>query len=83
MSRVRWQTHAQHVADIARRREGRPDKAAMSREQRREAGLMGLGQAAEIERIRATTVLYEDKGERVRGPDPSDIWASKGGDDAA
>jgi hypothetical protein len=71
------QTPAQLLDAIARRRDGRPDPAAMSSEQRRAAGLMDLEQAAEHEHLAA--VPYARAAERVHGMAPDDIWASAGG----
>jgi hypothetical protein len=67
-------TAAQLNAALERERDGRPDKAAMSNEQRREAGLMTRRQAAEHEHLAALPVVR--LAERVRGPVPDDPWAS-------
>ena len=69
----RRQTPAQLADAIARARDGRPDIADMSNEERREAGLMTRGQAAAAER--RATVPQARLAERVRGPVPDDIWA--------
>ena len=63
---------AQHAAAVARRREGRPDKAAMSNQERHRAGLMTRQQAAEHEHLAS---LYHPRlADRVRGFLPDDIW---------
>ena len=68
---------------IARERAGRPDPAAMTDEERRAAGLMDLGQAAEHEHLASLPVTR--LAERVKGPAPDDIWAAPDdpGDDLA
>jgi hypothetical protein len=73
MARASELSAAQQAALIACRREGRPDIAAMTNEERRAAGLMDLGQAAEHEHLRSLPVTRV--AERVRGPVPDDIWA--------
>ena len=70
-------TPAQQAASASRRREGRPDKAGMTNEQRRAAGLMDRRQAAEHEHL--ATIPHARLAERVRGPVPDDIWATPGG----
>lgn len=68
-------TPLQLAARIERRRDGRPDTTAMSNEERREAGLMDRGQAAEHEHLAAVPQVR--LAERVRGPVPDDIWAAE------
>jgi hypothetical protein len=58
---------------LAGRRYGRPDIAAMSNEQRTAAGLMTRRQAAEHEHLASLPQAF--LAERVRGPVPDDIWA--------
>jgi hypothetical protein len=72
---ARQQTPAQLADAIARQREGRPDKAAMSNEERTAAGLMDRHQAAEHEHL--TVLPHPRLAERVRGPVPGDIWAAR------
>ena len=69
-------TPAQMAAEAARIRDGRPDIAAMSNEERREAGLMDRHQAAEHEHL--TVLPHPRLAERVRGPVPAGIWDSEG-----
>lgn len=78
MARVSDLSPAQQADLIARRREGRPDIAAMTGDERRAAGLMDLGQAAEHEHLRALPVTR--LAERMRGPVPDDIWVTDPGD---
>ena len=70
------QTPAQLADAVARARDGRPDKAVMSNAERRRAGLMDRRQAAQHERL--VVVPHARPAERLRGPDPDDIWASNG-----
>lgn len=79
MARVSDLSPAQQADLIARRREGRPDIAAMTNEERRAAGLMDIGQAAEHEHLRSLPVTR--MAERTRGPVPDDIWATDPGDE--
>ena len=65
-------TQAQHAAAVARRHDGRLDKAAMTNEDRRRHGLMDRRQAAEHERL--ASLYHPRPAERLRGPDPDDIW---------
>ena len=71
MSRL---TPAQQTDAAGRRRDGRPDKAAMTNEERRRAGLMDRRQAAQHERL--TVIPHARLAERVRGMVPDDIWAT-------
>lgn len=73
MGRVSDLSPAQQADILARRREGRPDIAAMTDEERRAAGLMDLGQAAAHERL--ASLPHARLAERVHGPDPDDPWA--------
>lgn len=66
-------TPAQLAAAVERDRDGRPDKAVMTADERRAAGLMDLHQAAEHEHL--ATLLHERLADRRRGPDPDDPWA--------
>ena len=82
MGRARCLTPAQLAAASARERDGRPDKAAMSGEERHDRGLMDWGEAAEHERL--ATLPHVRLAERTKGPVPDDIWAVAGGEpDAA
>lgn len=82
MGRASRLTPAQLADAIARRREGRPDLAVMTDDERRTAGLMDLGQAAEHEHL--ASIPFTRLAERVRGLVPDDLWvAAGGGDDAA
>jgi len=74
---ARWMTPAQMTAEVERAREGRPDITYMTDEQRRAAGLMTLGQAAEHEHL--ASIPHARLADRSRTPDPDDIWAGKGG----
>lgn len=56
----------------ARRREGRPDIAAMTNDERTAAGLMTRRQAAQHERLRV--LPHPHPAERIHGPDPDDPW---------
>ena len=67
-------TPAQLADAVDRLREGRPDKAAMTNEERRQAGLMDRGQAAEHEHL--ASIPSTRLAERVHGPDPDDMWAA-------
>lgn len=67
-------TPAQLAAAVERRRDGRPDKTAMTNEERLEAGLMDRHQAAEHEHL--IVLPHARLAERVRGPAPDDIWAA-------
>ena len=67
-------TPAQQNAATERHRDGRPDKAAMTNEERRQAGLMDRGQAAEHEHL--ASIPSTRLAERVHGPDPDDMWAA-------
>lgn len=82
MGRASRLTSAQLADAIARERDGRPGITAMTDGERRAAGLMDLGQAAEHEHL--ASVPLTRLAERSRGPDPDDIWATaRGGSDAA
>lgn len=81
MGRARCLTPAQLADAIARERSGHRDTAAMSNQQRRDAGLMDLGQAAEHERL--VTLPHARLADRTRGQVPDDIWAVAGGDSDA
>lgn len=72
MGETSYLSQAQQAADALRRREGRPDKAAMTNEERRAAGLMDRGEAARHERL--ATLPHERLAERIRGRLPDDIW---------
>lgn len=74
MTRASGLSPAQQADLAERRRDGRPDIAAMSNEERRQAGLMDRRQAAEHERL--ATLPHVRLAERVRGPQPDDIWAT-------
>lgn len=80
MSRARRMTPLQLADAIARERDGRPDIAAMTGEERQAAGVMTLREAVEWERL--PIVPCARPGERLHGPDPDDIWAAPvtGGD---
>jgi hypothetical protein len=67
-------TPAQQTDAVRRRREGRPDIARMTNEERRRAGLMDRQQAAEHERL--AIIPHARLAERSRGPVPDDIWAT-------
>ena len=67
-------TPAQLADAIARNLDGRPDKAAMTNEERRQAGLMDRGQAAEHEHL--ASIPSTRLADRTHGPDPDDIWAA-------
>ena len=67
---------AQRAARTWRLRDGRPDKAFMSNEQRRALGLMDRQQAVAHERL--TIIPHPRLADRVRGPQPDDIWATGG-----
>ncbi len=69
-------TPAQLADAAGRRRDGRPDKAAMSNEERRDLGLMDRRQAAEHEHL--ASIPCGRLADRSRGPDPDDIWATGG-----
>ena len=73
-------TPAQQTAATERLRDGRPDKAVMTNQERRQAGLMDRRQAAEHERL--VIIPHARLAERTRGPIPDDIWAG-GEPDAA
>ena len=68
-------TPAQLADAIARNLDGRPDKAAMTNEERRQAGLMDRGQAAEHEHL--ASIPCTRLAERTHGPAPDDIWAAE------
>lgn len=74
MGRVSDLSQAQQADLAARRREGRPDIAAMSSDERSAAGLMTVGQAAEHERLRS--LPHARLAERVKGRVPDDLWAA-------
>lgn len=75
MDRPSRLTPAQLLDAIRRRRDGRPDIAAMTSEERRQAGLMDLGQAAEHEHL--ASIPCERLADRTHGPVPDDdIWAA-------
>lgn len=78
MGRASRLTSAQLAAAITRQREGRPDIAAMTGEERHAAGLMDLGQAAEHEHL--ASIPLGRLAERVHGPDPDDMWVTPGGE---
>ncbi|HEV2450751.1 MAG TPA: hypothetical protein VGS62_02350 [Streptosporangiaceae bacterium] len=80
MSRARSMTPLQLADAVARERDGRPDIAAMSDEERRAAGCMTLREAVEWERL--PIVPCARPGERTHGPDPDDIWALPAGGDS-
>lgn len=73
MSGTYYLSPAQQADIIARRREGRPDIASMTDEERAAAGLMTTGQAARHERLRS--LPHPKLAERLHGPDPDDPWA--------
>ena len=73
MSAPSRQTQAQLADAVAREREGRPDKGAMSNAERRAAGLMDRQQAAEHEHLIA--LPHARLAERTRGAQPEDPWA--------
>lgn len=77
MRRTSRLSPAQQAAAVFRRRDGRPDKAAMSNEERRSLGLMDRRQAVEHERLAILPHLR--LAERARGPVPGDIWVTAGG----
>lgn len=64
-------TPLQLAAAVERHRDERPDKALMTNEQRREAGLMDRRQAAEHEHL--ASVPEARLAERSRGSD-AEIW---------
>ena len=68
---------AQQAAAAWRRQHGRPDKAAMSNEERRRLGLMDRRQAAQHERLAVIPVMR--LADRTRGPVPDDIWVLPAG----
>ena len=75
MDRPSRMTPAQLLDAIRRRRDGRPDLTVMTSEERRQAGLMDLGQAAEHEHL--ASIPCDRLAERVRGPVlDDDIWAA-------
>ncbi len=68
-------TPAQLLDVLARRRDKRPDIAFMTNRERRQAGLMDLGQAAEHEHL--ASIPCDRLADRSRGPVPDDdIWAA-------
>ena len=69
------QTPAQLADAVSRQREGRPDIASMTNEERHAAGLMTRQEAVEWERI--PIVPQSRPAERVHGPVPDDPWASE------
>lgn len=73
MSRARSMTPLQLNEAIARERDGRPDIAAMTDEERRAAGCMTLKEAVEWERL--PIVPWARAAERSQGPVPDDGWA--------
>lgn len=73
MSAPSRQTPAQLADAVARERDGRPDIAAMSNAERRQAGLMDRHQAAEHEHL--TVLPHARPAERTRGAQPDDPWA--------
>ena len=73
MSALRELTPAQLADAIARQREGRPDIARMTNEERHAAGLPTRQEAVEWERI--TIVPQSRPAERVHGPAEDDPWA--------
>jgi hypothetical protein len=77
----RRQTPAQLADAIARERDGRPDIARMTNEERQAAGLMTRREAAAAERLAA--IPESHLAERSRGPVPGDIWTAGGAPDAA
>ena len=81
MSRARSMTPLQLADAIARERDGQPDIASMTGDERRAAGCMTLQEAVEWERL--PIVPCARPGERLHGPDPDDIWAAGGETDAA
>lgn len=75
-------TPAQLADAVTRLRDGRPDKTAMTNEERRAIGLMDRGQAAEHEHLASIPCMR--LADRSRGPIPDDPWATAGGEpDAA
>lgn len=74
MSAASRLTPAQQKAAVERHRDGRPDKTAMTAEQRQAAGLMTRRQAAEHEHL--ISLPMDRVAERVKGPVPGDIWAA-------
>lgn len=72
-----YPSQMQQSEDARRRQEGRPDKAAMTSEERHAAGLMTVREAAEHERL--TTLPHARLAERVRGAMPDDPWARESG----
>lgn len=78
MGRASRMSPVQLADAIARERAGRPDPSVMTDEERRAAGLMDLGQAAEHEHLASLPVTR--LAERVRGPVPADPWATPGPD---
>lgn len=67
-------SQVQQSEEVRRRRDGRPDKTAMSNEERHAAGLMTRQEAAEHERLAAIT--HGRAADRVKGPAPDGPWAS-------
>ena len=67
-------TDLQLADAIARERDGRPDIAAMTDEERHASGLPTRQEAVEWERI--PIVPQSRPAERLQGPDPDDIWAA-------
>ena len=74
MSRARALTDLQLADAIARERDGRPDIAVMTDEERRAAGYMTRQEAVEWERL--PIVPCAGPAERLHGPAPDDIWAA-------
>ena len=64
----------QLAAQVERQRDGRPDMARMTNEERHAAGLPTRREAIEWERI--PIVPQSRPVERLHGPDPDDIWAT-------
>ena len=75
MDRPSRLTAAQLADAIRRRREGRPDITVMSAEERRDLGLMDIGQAAEHEHL--ASIPCDRLADRSQGPVPDDIWAGE------
>ena len=67
-------TDLQLADALARERDGRPDIAAMTGDERQAAGCMTLREAVEWERL--PIVPSARPAERLHGPDPDDIWAA-------
>ena len=73
-------TDLQLADALARERDGRPDIASMTGDERQAAGCMTLREAVEWERL--PIVPCARPAERLHDPDPDDIWATGGETDA-